>query len=75
MSVANGPVYSTGDSNPWPVVRQRWEYQIVYMATEAQLNELGANGWELVTECGMMPESPGFNANFRALVFKRPRLS
>ena len=31
---------------------QRWEYKIVYTASEDELNRLGGQGWELTTVYG-----------------------
>jgi hypothetical protein len=57
--------------------RTRWEYKVVDLSTsflgksvknpEERLNELGADGWELVED---LSEASG---NSQSLVFKRPR--
>ena len=47
--------------------RQIWEYKMLYKeATEADLDPLGAQGWELVTA------TPG-QGNRITFVFKRPK--
>ena len=48
--------------------RQTWEYKMVYRSdvTEAQLNQLGAEGWELVT-------ATAGQGNYITFCFKRPK--
>ena len=53
--------------NP-PVAEQRWEYKIVYQASEGGFNDLGSQGWELCTAVGQYPT----NSVPVTFVFKRP---
>jgi len=47
---------------------QKWEYKIEYNASEKKLNQLGAEGWELV---GASPEAS--TSNLTGFYFKREK--
>jgi len=44
---------------------QKWEYKIVAKATEAEINRLGEEGWELI--------SVTENITYYTFFFKRPK--
>jgi len=46
---------------------QKWEYKIVKVATEAELNRLGEEGWELI--------SVTLYVSYYTFFFKRPKSS
>jgi hypothetical protein len=47
---------------------QKWEYKVEYNASENKLNQLGAEGWELV---GASPEAS--TSNITGFYFKRQK--
>lgn len=55
--------------------RQQWEYKLLNMKldgkTEAKLNELGAQGWELVAYDGYIANGTGVEAG--TFMLKRPK--
>ena len=60
--------------------RTMWEYKYIYMKTrtddmsiEMMLNELGGDGWELVSVFGGT-DNTSSNATIHSYVFKRPRI-
>jgi hypothetical protein len=73
-SLSRGPV--AAQEKPAPPL-QKWEYKVVNVApvavsqTEASLNKLGSEGWELCAT--VVPTARGTDEFLVSFIFKRPK--
>lgn len=52
---------------------QKWEYKIVYLPSESELNKLGNEGWELVSVAAdVSGDAHGMSSSMTAYL-KRPK--
>ena len=66
LALVIGILFTAGAQQP----RMQWEYKFEYNVSQKKANELGAQGWELVTASST---GSGTASNVETFVFKRAK--